>query len=167
MATDVAPQLDAWKKEAAEAVDGYKVDAWREWAPQWLVLGLFVDTQAREGVASTAMMHEQRLAAIEKLFEEGMEETMRKMEKGELSMEQAQLLSQQLERHREENLRKADDFAQWEAGNANEEEEVVPEKGKGREVEKEEEKEEETEVAPQGWRPDEGAQVRPLFFSSL
>ena len=165
---DIAPQLETWKEEAVEALARYQVDAWREWAPQWLVPSLFAVGPAGASGSQKSTL-ETRIDMIEQAYEKGMEETMMKMERGELSVQEAQLLSQQIGELREDNLKQVKDFAQWEVGNVDEEDEVVSGKGKGREVEKEKEKEkeEETEMAPQGWRPDEGAQVRPVFFSLL
>ena len=189
---NVAPQLEAWKKEAATSLDGFKVDAWLQWAPKWLVPSLFEDAQVEgNGGAVEKMTHEMRVALIEKEYDDEMAKVMESMDKGTLTAEEAMEMSEKLEAKKEVDLEEARDSVIRDGGNredVDEDVEVIEAvEGKGKEKEKEEkkkgkavsrkaskariedtdeeaeeeeEKEEKTEVAPEGWCPDEGAQVR-------
>ena len=47
---EVVPEVKEWRKEARDALEEYKIDVWREWAPEWLVPSLFVkELQVMQG----------------------------------------------------------------------------------------------------------------------
>ena len=192
---NVAPQLEEWKKDAAVLLDGFKVDAWLQWAPKWLVPSLFEDAPVEgNSGAVEKMTHETRVALIEQEYDDEMAKVMESMDKGTLTAEEATEMSEKLEAKKEMDLEEARNLVDRDGGNGEDDVEmieVVEGKGKGKEkeekkkgkavsrkaskariedtdeeAEEEEEKEEKTEVAPEGWWPDEGAQVRLLMFSS-
>jgi hypothetical protein len=196
---NVAPQLEEWKKEAVVLLDGFKVDAWLQWAPKWLVPSLFEDAPVEgNSGAVEKMTHETRVALIEQEYDDEMAKVMESMDKGTLTAEEAMEMSEKLEAKKEVDLEEARKLVDRDGGNGEDIDEdvevieVVEGKGKGKEkeekkkgkavsrkaskariedtdeeAEEEEEKEEKTEVAPEGWWPEEGTQVRLLIFSSF
>lgn len=118
---------------------------------------------------------------IEREYEDAMTNTMARMDKGELTAEEAMEMSEELEVKKDAALEEARNLVIRE--DRDEDVEMIEEvegKGKGKEKEEkkkgravsrkaskariedaeEEEEEEKTEVAPEGWCPEQGAQVR-------
>ena len=146
--------METWKKEAVDALAEFKAEGWREWTPKWLESALFVEEEAG-GSGPMVMTHNERIAGLEKHFESSVEEAMRKVEEGLVSPEDARKLIAQLREFREANLKKAEDYEQWDLGIVDEEEgeddDVEIEgkgKGKKREVRKEDKKEVKKTKAP-------------------
>ena len=49
-----APEHQRWEKEARKILDAHKVESWKEWAPQWLLPGLYEGGGASKGARCSA-----------------------------------------------------------------------------------------------------------------
>ena len=56
----IMPDIRGWWEEACKALEEYKVDAWCEWAPEWLVPSLFVKELQVEGGKEDKEMQEKQ-----------------------------------------------------------------------------------------------------------
>src|SRR5262245_39414432 len=191
-----------WREEARNALEEYKVDAWREWAPEWLVPSLFVkELQVMGGEEAEEMQEGSRVRkdracveVIEEKYRRLQDEVAAAMERGDMEPEEAVERSEGLEKELEREMEKVRDFERWEKGGEEDseieelsEEEVKKAKAraKGKEKEKKEEKKEEKkkrttcakrrriedsdgeeDMAPSGWRPLQGSQVRSKYTIS-
>src|SRR5262245_57877511 len=112
------------------------------------------------------------------------------MERGDMEPEEAVERSEGLEKEMEWEMEKVRDFAQWEKGEVDEDDEIeelseeavkkAKARAKGKEKEKKEEKKKTTrakrrriedsdgeeDMAPGGWRPSQGSQVRSKYTIS-
>lgn len=152
------PEVVGWKEEAQVALEEYKTDAWREWAPEWLVPSLFEvepnanDRQGMQEVKGGTQIDESMWRVeVEAKYKKLQDEVAEGVIEGIIDADEAVKRSQELEKEREREMEKRNDFARWEKGDVDEdeveelsEEEVrkvkAKTKGKGKEKEKEEEK---------------------------
>lgn len=148
---EVVPEVRAWKEEASASLNPWKIDAWREWAPRWLIPELFEEAavmrveSTQQGVEKKSL--EERVEEVKKKFQRKQNEVVESMSNGEIDAEEAVRKAWDLERELDREIEKEKDFEQWEKGGDVEEEviEMSPEevrqskareKGKGKEVEK-------------------------------
>ena len=128
---DVAPEFDDWKKEAAETIRGQAKSEWKEWAPQWLVPSLYQEdrpVRVEEVRRPNREEIEEKFVGLNRIVLE-------KLERDEISLEEAVEQEERLRQEKEEELR---ELEEWEARNSvgdedEEEKEVETEvKGKGK-----------------------------------
>ena len=98
----VMPDISGWREEAREALEEYKTDAWREWAPEWLVPSLFVKQlpvtrgeevdEIQEG--SGIVGDHTRVEVIEEKYRKLQDEVAAAMERGDIEPEEVRRIGE-------------------------------------------------------------------------
>jgi hypothetical protein len=170
---DVAPAHLEWKKQATTILEAHQIDAWKEWAPEWLLPGSYQGVGAvvsggaegaldvSENVRSSMIMSDKRvyccaqIAEINKTFDVAIAKVSRRLVSGGLSAADAFNESERLEAQKKKDISEVKDLVGWKSGEISaEEEEEENEKSQRRSRKSPEHPKREL-----GWRPPIGARV--------